>query len=245
MSIAALLARRNAAYEHALPAARRIVDGVRKGGDARSPPLCREVRRQYATAAVTNPAERNAGGLEVGRSRLQKGSGTRRQEHPRLRRTAKAKGLELLSSQRPDRRPAIRPICNSRLLRSQRTLSSAVNSADDRDPGAGRGRRAHRRRLPKPAPETLAAAALLGITEFYRIGGAHAIAALAYGTNSIPRVDKIVGPGNALRHRGEKSGRLRLRHRHARRPHRDRRHQRKRRPGRNRLRPRRSGRARP
>jgi histidinol dehydrogenase len=49
---------------------------------------------------------------------------------------------------------------------------------------------------PKPALETLAAAHLLGITEFYRLGGAHAIAALAYGTASIPRVDKIVGPGN-------------------------------------------------
>jgi histidinol dehydrogenase len=49
---------------------------------------------------------------------------------------------------------------------------------------------------PKPAPETLAAAHLLGITEFYRLGGAHAIAALAYGTASLPRVDKIVGPGN-------------------------------------------------
>jgi len=49
---------------------------------------------------------------------------------------------------------------------------------------------------PKPAPETLAAAHLLGITEFYRLGGAHAIAALAYGTAMLPRVDKIVGPGN-------------------------------------------------
>jgi histidinol dehydrogenase len=49
---------------------------------------------------------------------------------------------------------------------------------------------------PKPATETLATAHLLGITEFYRLGGAHALAALAYGTASIPRVDKIVGPGN-------------------------------------------------
>ncbi len=49
---------------------------------------------------------------------------------------------------------------------------------------------------PKPAPETLAAAHRLGITEFYRLGGAHAIAALAYGTATLPRVDKIVGPGN-------------------------------------------------
>jgi histidinol dehydrogenase len=49
---------------------------------------------------------------------------------------------------------------------------------------------------PKPAPETLAAAHLLGITEFYRLGGAHAVSALAYGTATLPRVDKIVGPGN-------------------------------------------------
>ncbi len=49
---------------------------------------------------------------------------------------------------------------------------------------------------PRPAPETLAAAHLLGITEFYRLGGAHAIAALAYGTAVIPGVAKIVGPGS-------------------------------------------------
>ena len=49
---------------------------------------------------------------------------------------------------------------------------------------------------PKPARETLAAAYLAGVTEFYRVGGAQAIAALAYGTETIARVDKIVGPGN-------------------------------------------------
>ena len=48
----------------------------------------------------------------------------------------------------------------------------------------------------KPAQETLAAAAMLGVTSFYRIGGAQAVAALAFGTESIARVDKIVGPGN-------------------------------------------------
>ena len=49
---------------------------------------------------------------------------------------------------------------------------------------------------PRPALETLAAAHLAGVTEFYRIGGAQAIAALAFGTATVPRVDKIVGPGN-------------------------------------------------
>ncbi len=42
-----------------------------------------------------------------------------------------------------------------------------------------------------------AAAAIAGVDEFYRVGGAHSIAALAYGTESIRPVDKIVGPGNA------------------------------------------------
>jgi len=51
---------------------------------------------------------------------------------------------------------------------------------------------------PRPQPATLAAAYLLGIKELYRCGGAQAIGALAYGTESIARVDKIVGPGNAF-----------------------------------------------
>ena len=50
---------------------------------------------------------------------------------------------------------------------------------------------------PSPAKETLAAAALLKVRNFYRVGGAQAIAAFAYGTKSVSPVDKIVGPGNA------------------------------------------------
>jgi len=51
---------------------------------------------------------------------------------------------------------------------------------------------------PQAHPSVLAAAAMLGVREVYRVGGAQAIAALAYGTESIPRVDKIVGPGNVF-----------------------------------------------
>lgn len=54
---------------------------------------------------------------------------------------------------------------------------------------------------PAPAgalnPLVLAAAAVAGVDRVFRLGGAHAVAALAYGTQSIPAVDKIVGPGNA------------------------------------------------
>ena len=49
---------------------------------------------------------------------------------------------------------------------------------------------------PNPARETMAAAHLAGVTEFYRIGGAQAVAAMAYGTEIIRPVVKIVGPGN-------------------------------------------------
>src|SRR5215472_13086609 len=47
------------------------------------------------------------------------------------------------------------------------------------------------------SPAVLAAAAIAGVDEFYRVGGAQAVAALAYGTRTIAPVDKIVGPGNA------------------------------------------------
>ena len=50
---------------------------------------------------------------------------------------------------------------------------------------------------PKPDPTVMLAAREAGATRLLRLGGAHAIAALAFGTRTIPRVDKIVGPGNA------------------------------------------------
>lgn len=49
---------------------------------------------------------------------------------------------------------------------------------------------------PKPNPYTLAAAFIAGVSRVYQIGGAQAVAGLAFGTESIPKVDKIVGPGN-------------------------------------------------
>ena len=45
-------------------------------------------------------------------------------------------------------------------------------------------------------PYVMAAIEMLGVKEVYRVGGAHAVGAMAYGTRTIPRVDKIVGPGN-------------------------------------------------
>ncbi|MCY4187487.1 MAG: histidinol dehydrogenase [Bryobacterales bacterium] len=50
---------------------------------------------------------------------------------------------------------------------------------------------------PRPADATLGTAGLLGLDEVYAIGGAQAIAAFAFGTQSIPKVDRVVGPGNS------------------------------------------------
>ncbi|MBQ8507642.1 MAG: histidinol dehydrogenase, partial [Clostridia bacterium] len=50
----------------------------------------------------------------------------------------------------------------------------------------------------KVNPVILAAASIAGVDKIFKVGGAQAIAALAYGTQSIPKVDKIVGPGNAF-----------------------------------------------
>ena len=49
---------------------------------------------------------------------------------------------------------------------------------------------------PRPDPVVMAAALEARVTRMFRVGGAHAVAALAYGTRTVPRVDKIVGPGN-------------------------------------------------
>ncbi len=49
---------------------------------------------------------------------------------------------------------------------------------------------------PRPEPVVMAAALEAGVDRLFRLGGAHAVAALAYGTATVPRVDKIVGPGN-------------------------------------------------
>ncbi|MGH9344258.1 MAG: histidinol dehydrogenase [Terriglobia bacterium] len=49
---------------------------------------------------------------------------------------------------------------------------------------------------PHPAPAVLVAADMLGVKKIFRLGGAQAIAAFAYGTRGVPRADKIVGPGN-------------------------------------------------
>ena len=74
---------------------------------------------------------------------------------------------------------------------------------------------------PRPDAAVFAAALEAGVDRLFRIGGAHAIAALAYGTRTVPRVDKIVGPGNRWVSAAKSLVVGRLRHRLLRRPDRD------------------------
>lgn len=196
--IEALLARRNAAYEHALPTARRIVEGVRKGGDA-------ALRRYAAKFDGNSQPER----LRISPEEMQDALEALSPAVERALRTAARNIRAFAERQKPkdwNYAPTsgvivgqrIRPIENvgcyvpsGRYPLPSTLLMTAIPAQV-----AGVGRIVVV--SPRPALETLAAAALLGITEFYRLGGAHAVAALAYGTEMIPRVDKIVGPGNAF-----------------------------------------------
>lgn len=196
-SLAALLARRNSAYERAMPAARRIIEGVRKGGDA--------ALQRYAAKFDGNSKPYR---LQISPEEMQEALDHLPATVERALRTAVKNIRAFAEHQKPkdwNFAPAsgvtvgqrIRPISavgcyvpSGRYPLPSTLLMTAI-------PAQVAGVERIVVVSPRLAPETLAVAAMLGITEFYRVGGAHAIAALAYGTKSILRVDKIVGPGNS------------------------------------------------
>ena len=150
-------------------------------------------RRRAATPRSTPPRSRSARRARVRRA-IRSARATRRSA--RRKRTTNAPASALRGARRArSTAPVATCPADGRRYPSIR--------ADDRDPGARRRRcrgravrpaRGRRHRRPTPM---LAAAALAGVDEVYRIGGAQAIAALAYGTETIRAVDVIVGPGNA------------------------------------------------
>lgn len=196
--MAALLERRNAAYERALPTAKRIVDGVRKDGDA--------ALRRYVTRF---DGHKPSVPLRVAPEEMQDALDALSPTVERALHTAAKNIRAFAERQRPkdwNFAPASGVVVGQR-IRAIENVGCYVPSGRYPLPStllmtAIPAQVAGVPRIvvvsPRPAPETLAAAAMLGITEFYRMGGAHAIAALAYGTKSIARVDKIVGPGNAF-----------------------------------------------
>jgi histidinol dehydrogenase len=194
--IARLEKRGTAALDAVLPAVRRIVSDVRKNGDRAllryakrldglaDAARLRVTREEMSTAwEALNPALRDA--LQFASAQIR---GFAERQVPRSWSFSPLKGLSTGQLVRPLGSvgcyvPSGRHPLPSTLLM---TAISAQVAGVQRIAVVS----------PKPAAETLAAAHLLGISEFYRVGGAHGIAALAYGTSSIPRVDKIAGPGN-------------------------------------------------
>jgi histidinol dehydrogenase len=195
-AIAALERRGGAALDNVLPAVTRIVTGVRKGGDRAllryaaqldglSGADALRVTQQEMAAAwdAIDPAMRDA--LSTAAKQI------RRFAQRQLPASRNAEPIEGLTTGQ-----LVRPLgsVGCYVPSGRHPLPSTLLMTAIPAQVAGVKRIAIV--SPKPALETLAAAYLLGITEFYRLGGAHAVSALAYGTASVPSVDKIVGPGN-------------------------------------------------
>lgn len=195
--LAALFARRSVTYERALPAARRIVNAVRGGGDAAlrryatrldriSPHSPLRIASDAMAAACDSVPSEFKLALEAAARNIRAFA---ERQRPKEWDFTPARGLTVGQRVRPLDAvgcyvPGGRYPLPSTLLM---TVIPAQVAGVQRIVVAS----------PNPAPEILAAAAMLGITEFYRVGGAQAIAAFAYGTETILAVDKIVGPGNA------------------------------------------------
>lgn len=196
-AVAAVTDRRNAAYQRVLPQAARIVRQVRRGGDRSL------LRLRASLDGIPQPSPLRIPEIEI---RLAWESS------PKALRdslTAAARNLRAFAQRQRPRNFTLKPAPGLSTGQHVVPLASAgcyVPSGRYPLPStllmtAIPAQVAGVERIvvvsPRPTRETLAAAALLGITEFWHLGGAHAIAALAYGTESLPRVDKIAGPGNA------------------------------------------------
>jgi histidinol dehydrogenase len=195
--IAQLESRRTTVDERATPVARRIIEAVRKGGDtalrryvarlddvSKQAPLRiteDEMKQAWRDAA---PAFRSA--VETAARNIRRFA---QRQMPKSWSFEQVPGLNVGQQIRPMK--AVGCYVPSGRYPLPSTMLMTVIPAQV----------AGVRRIvvvsPRPADETLAVAGFLGVTEFYRIGGAQAVAALAYGTESIAKVDKIVGPGNA------------------------------------------------
>jgi histidinol dehydrogenase len=194
--LAALEKRGGASLDSVLPAVKRIVSQVRRGGDR----------------ALLRYAKQFDGLEDSGRLRItpQEMAEAWKATDPALREALKiaARQIRAFAKQQLPKSWSHSPLAGltvGQLVRSIDSVGCYVPSGRHPLPStllmtAIPAQVAGVRRVvvvsPKPAQETLAAAHLLGISEFYRVGGAHAIAAFAYGTATISRVDKIVGPGN-------------------------------------------------
>jgi histidinol dehydrogenase len=172
----------------------RIVDRVREGGDRALGRFAFRFDRVSGPLEVTGDQMRDAAARVPPDVRRAIGQAARhiarvaRRQLPRTLRTVVAPGVSV--EQRVE--PLARVGCYAPGGRFPLPSSLLMTAIPARVAGVGEIIAV----CPRPEPAVMAAALESGVTRLFRVGGAHAIAALAYGTSTIPRVDKIVGPGN-------------------------------------------------
>jgi histidinol dehydrogenase len=171
-----------------------IVDGVRTGGDRAL------VRYAKAFDDVAAPLEVSAADMRAGAARAP--ADVRRAIHQAARHIARVAARQIPRGGRLQVAPGVsveqrvepldRVGCyvpGGRFPLPSSLLMTAI-------PARVAGVREIIAVCPRPEPAVMAAALEAGVTRLFRMGGAHAVAALAFGTRTVPRVDKIVGPGN-------------------------------------------------
>jgi histidinol dehydrogenase len=172
----------------------RIVDRVRQGGDRALGRFAYRFDRVRGPLEVTGDQMRDGAARVAPDVRRAIGQAARhiarvaRRQLPRTSRTVVAPGVSVEQRVEPlERVGCYTP--GGRFPLPSSLLMTAI-------PARVAGVREIIAVCPRPEPAVMAAALEAGVTRLFRVGGAHAIAALAYGTSTIPRVDKIVGPGN-------------------------------------------------
>jgi histidinol dehydrogenase len=176
---------------------RRILSAVRKGGDAALMRLTRQYdrldlrRTGFTVSAEEIQAAQGDMGREFAASVRRAARNIRsiaRRQVPQAWTASTADGVKVAQAIRPLDCVACY-VPGGRFPLPSTVLMSVI-------PAQAAGVREIVITSPRPAPAVLAAAGLLGVRKVFRLGGAQAIAAFAYGTDTVPRADKVVGPGN-------------------------------------------------
>ncbi len=193
--LAALIHRAGTVPEHIESGARAIIAEVRSRGDAALRELTQRFERRELGAIELSPADWDAAVAKVAapvRQALSEAASRIRTDHERERYASyetTESGVRLACRFTPLARVGV--YVPGGTARDPSSVLMCVVPA--RVAGVAEVFMV----TPGPSPETLAAAREAGVDRVFVIGGAQAVAALAYGTASVPRVDKIVGPGNA------------------------------------------------
>lgn len=196
-SLARLTRARETTLADAEKVARRILDAVRRQGDRALIRYTRQldgldlskegftVSRQEIRRAHKQVPRGFAAALRTAARNIR---AVARRQLPRAWRTTNGAGVEVRQIVRPLDRVACY-VPGGRFPLPSTVLMSVI-------PAQAAGVREVVITSPRPAPAVLVAADLLGVRQIFRLGGAQAIAAFAYGTASVPRANRIVGPGN-------------------------------------------------